>query len=839
MSVRAPYVGLDYFLEEDAGLFFGRDAERKRIIGNLRASRLTLLYAESGVGKSSLLRAGVSARLRQLAARRASGLGSARFVPVVFSAWRGDSKADLITALEGAARPLVDRDVELQLRRDTLDAAIEDVVAAADATLLVILDQFEEHFLYTADDDAFDDELAHCINRADLGAHFLISVREDAYSLIGPRFKARIPNVYGNYLHLDFLDQRAAHAAIVEPVHALNGGLDAAAPPFEVEPALAAAVLEQVRRGRVSIGDDGGAAVGAAGRIGVETAYLQLVMRRLWDEEIAAGSQRLRLETLRRLGGADTIVHGHLDDVMAHLPEKQRDAAAAAFRFLVTSGGRKIALSSQELREFSDVPKRALEPALEHLERERILRPIPSSEPGGVGRREIYHDVLAPAVLEWRRRHRDEERTRRLAQARERARRLEVRNRRLAAAVVALVVVAGSLALYLWNPAPLQRAELRTVDARFSVRGTKAPDPRLVLLTVDDKTLARRGFGRRGGRELPRADYARMLDRLRQAGPAVIALSVVFDGKAPGDRALLDAIRATHDRLVLPFRDFTVDEDARGDSVIRPQLLGSPGQVEATGVRTGYAALPFDRDDHNRRADYKVVIDPTKGLSAGEILTAPTFAFTAADIARRGALQRQSARLPKAARRVEGPAESTSTTWIDFRGPPGTIRRVSALDLLDGHVAGGAFRDKIVVIGRIAPGTTPPKPRKGTPERATRQVLRTPFDGGAGMPTPEVHANALDTMLRGAPLRDPSRLVDILAILLLACIPAVAWLSRSRSIGAAVIVATAVIFLAMAQLAFHGSWVVAVVVPLAALAASALGIVAMAVARVVYTGRRR
>ena len=59
-----PYVGLDYFVEEDAGLFFGRDSERKRISGNLRASRLTLLYAESGVGKSSLLRAGVSARLR-------------------------------------------------------------------------------------------------------------------------------------------------------------------------------------------------------------------------------------------------------------------------------------------------------------------------------------------------------------------------------------------------------------------------------------------------------------------------------------------------------------------------------------------------------------------------------------------------------------------------------------------------------------------------------------------------------------------------------------------------------------------------------------------------------
>ena len=107
MSASAPYVGLDYFGEEDAGLFFGRDAERKRILGNLRASRLTLLYAESGVGKSSLLRAGVSARLRQLAARSAPERGSAHYVPVVFSAWQGDAKPELIAALEAAARPLL------------------------------------------------------------------------------------------------------------------------------------------------------------------------------------------------------------------------------------------------------------------------------------------------------------------------------------------------------------------------------------------------------------------------------------------------------------------------------------------------------------------------------------------------------------------------------------------------------------------------------------------------------------------------------------------------------------------------------------------------------------
>ena len=71
----------------------------------------------------------------------------------------------------------------------------------------------------------------------------------------------------------------------------------------------------------------------------------------------------------------------------------------------MTRGGRKIALSSEELSEFSEADAAPLEPALEHLERERILRRVPSPKPGGEARHEIYHDVLAPAILDWRRRH--------------------------------------------------------------------------------------------------------------------------------------------------------------------------------------------------------------------------------------------------------------------------------------------------------------------------------------------------------------------------------------------------------------------------------------------------
>ena len=832
MSAPAPYVGLDYFGEEDAGLFFGRDAERKRIIGNLRAARLTLLYAESGVGKSSLLRAGVAARLRALAARSVAERSSARYVPVVFSTWQGNSKAELIAALEAAARPLMPEDAKLTLPRDALEDAIEEVVETVDATPLVILDQFEERVLYEPNDE-FDDELAHCINRRDLRANFLISVREDAYSLIGSRFKPRIPNVYGNYLHLDYLDARAARDAVVEPVKAFNRSLPPDAPRYDIQTALVDAVLEQVRHGRLTIGDGGMPDVDASGPARVDTAYLQLVMKRLWDEEVGAGSQRLRLETLRRLGGADTIVHGHLDEVIDKLPADQRDAAAAAFRFLVTSGGRKIALSSEELREFSDAPAAPLEPALEHLERERILRPIPSSEPNGVTRHELYHDVLAPAILEWRRRHVEERTERGLAQARERTRRLEVRNRRLAAAVVALTAVAVALALYVWDPVPMQKLELRTVDARFSVRGARDPDPRLVLIAVDDKTLARlhaapdmiaprptRALAKTARTILRRDAYASMLDRLREGRPAAIALDVIFENPwrdRRQDRALLEAIRATPERMVLAFAGFTVEPIGRdGRPVVIPDLIGGLGGPEDRKVSAGFAGLPKDIDNHDRRTNYTVDANYASDYTdeTNSAVGVDTFSFAAADVARDGALDPDE--LPAAPRRAWG-GQSEDTTWIDFRGPPESIRRVSALDVIDGRVRPGAFADKIVVIGVI---------RSGDPD-----VKRTPLSGGRHMAGPEVQANAIDTIVRGAPLRDASRLVDILALLVLACVPALATLHASRLAVPAAIVALAAVFLAVAQLAFNGGWIISVVVPLAALAASALCVAVVVGAR--------
>jgi len=88
------------YSEEDAPFFFGRDAEREIIIANLMTSRLTLFYGPSGVGKSSVLRAGVAHNLRRLARENLDETGCPQFAVVVFNSWRYDP----ITALEARVR---------------------------------------------------------------------------------------------------------------------------------------------------------------------------------------------------------------------------------------------------------------------------------------------------------------------------------------------------------------------------------------------------------------------------------------------------------------------------------------------------------------------------------------------------------------------------------------------------------------------------------------------------------------------------------------------------------------------------------------------------------------
>lgn len=422
-----PYVGLGHFTEDFADRFFGRDTECSLIIGNLRAARLTLLYAESGVGKSSLLRAGVVARLHGFAEHDVEVRGRPRLVPVVFSSWSEAPVAGLVRALAAAVHPYLDDGAELDLPEDDLERALELASAALEATLLVVLDQFEEHFLYPElgpEEEHVAAQIARCVNRRDLRANFLISIREDSYARLGDLFRGKLTNVYANFLHLDFLGRDGARESIEKPIERVNE-LSANGHHYELEPALVEAVLDQVGRGRIEAADEDGQH-GGDDRDEIETTYLQLVMRRLWEEETGAGSDRLRLATLEQLGGSQAVITSHLDRAMddetdgASLSAEQRLVAASIFHFLVTSGGTKIALTAQDLADLSGRPRTEIEPVLHHLSSPalHILRPVVSENGQDEPRFEIFHDALARPIVEWRSRVEEAERDARLKRER-------------------------------------------------------------------------------------------------------------------------------------------------------------------------------------------------------------------------------------------------------------------------------------------------------------------------------------------------------------------------------------------------------------------------------------
>jgi hypothetical protein len=403
----SPYKGLVPYFEEDAPFFFGRQDEQEIIAANLQAYRLTLLYGPSGVGKSSVLRAGVAHHLRE-AAR--STVGVPEYVIVVFSAWRDDPVAGLVEAIHSALAASIATAAEAK-PDDLLSDTLAKWTADHDTELLVILDQFEEYFLYhpeSSDERSFAHQFARAVNRRDLRVNFLVSIRDDALSKLD-RFKGRIATLFDNYLRIDHLGREAAAEAIERPIEEYNRR-SSDSKPVTIEPALTRAVLDQLGTGRVTLGARADAGVlnqkvGAGERI--ETPLLQLVMTRLWKEERAAASNVLRLETLTRLGGAERIVRTHLDAAMSSLTAVDRLMAARAFRYLVTPSGTKIAHTLVDLADYAGIPPEQLAALAEKLSsgEVRILRPV-STSPGSaaVARYEIFHDVLAAAIADWRRR---------------------------------------------------------------------------------------------------------------------------------------------------------------------------------------------------------------------------------------------------------------------------------------------------------------------------------------------------------------------------------------------------------------------------------------------------
>ncbi|MFD5487842.1 AAA family ATPase [Streptomyces virginiae] len=174
---RVPYPGLDAFAEDEAAVFFGREAQAAELTRRLHTTaaqpsdRFLVLVGASGSGKSSLVRAGVMPRLRE---RRWTVLPA-----LVPGANPLSALAAVLSSIGAGQDPgaLLRR---LQEDPTALRSELERIRGGRFRRVLLVIDQFEEAVTLAGDEERrqFLDALVSCVQQ-DLGIRLLATLRVD------------------------------------------------------------------------------------------------------------------------------------------------------------------------------------------------------------------------------------------------------------------------------------------------------------------------------------------------------------------------------------------------------------------------------------------------------------------------------------------------------------------------------------------------------------------------------------------------------------------------------------------------------------------------------------
>jgi len=310
---------------------------------------------------------------------------------------------------------------------------------------------------------------------------------------------------------------------------------------------------------------------------------------------------------------------------------------------------------------------------------------------------------------------------------------------------LALCALAASLALGL-----TQRLDNGLYDAAMRGQGwgqKQRLDPRLLIVAIDDRSLAELGPW-----PWPRARYARLLGALHTGGARGVALDVLL--LQPGDAAerASDAAlaRALHrdGPVFLPLAFAVPGHDGASHDVLLP-TAAFRAAATAGGGGLGHVNLAFDADGTVRRVYLNY-----REQSGAQTRDWPQLATLLA-----------GTRPPPPAPNAPANAtlEARDPVLIAYAGPQGTIPSVSAAAVLRGEVPAGVLRGRLVLVGAAASGLG--------------DAYATPVGGdGSLMPGIEIQANLLNAVLTGA-------LVTPLggwALSLACCVPLVALMLAMR-----------------------------------------------------------
>lgn len=381
--------------------FFGRREASESLTNQILANRLVVVYAKSGVGKSSLLNAGVAPRLRDAGYQPLMiRLNDIQLGPTasVFEGVRSEAERQNTEYVHGDTASLWTFFKTVEFWRD--DRLL---------TPVLIIDQFEELFTLHAEAarDAFLSDLGYVIRgvrppssdaaQPTLGdaapsIHVVLSLREDFLGILEDGAD-RIPQIMDHRFRLVPLSRQSAAEAMVGPAMLADPGL--ATQPFTFAPEFTDVVLDYLTTRNAGPSD-------VAKRF-VEPFHLQLICQRI-EQVIDAKAYKARPPhafDLADFGGKPALSYTlatFYANAIRSISEQPLRAVARRLceEFLISPEGRRLSIEEHELRK----QLRLSERALAQLVDSRLLRTDRRSDSTYY---ELSHDALVEPVLATRR----------------------------------------------------------------------------------------------------------------------------------------------------------------------------------------------------------------------------------------------------------------------------------------------------------------------------------------------------------------------------------------------------------------------------------------------------
>jgi WD40 repeat protein len=353
----SPYKGLLPYSLNEAEIFYGRDKARKDLLAHIKQSPLTVLHAESGAGKSSLLQAGIAAQLI------ANGDLAVYLRPY---------HADPVEFIKRMFLP------ELTQAPVLADAPLREflrqvcTVLGPKVNLYLLLDQFEEFFqLKKEERQPFLESLADCLNDPSLKVRWVLALRKEALSDLAELESFGITQFKNTY-RLDRLSRAEAQEAMVEPARRYG---------ITFEPALTEHILDTL-----TTNDE------------IRPTHLQLVCSALTDDLPEEKTLTLEYYTEQE-GGTEGILRDYLKRQLEDLPAGEQALSWKVLRALITADGqRAVKTNDQLIQELktSGVTKKQIATILGRLVERRLL--FTQTQPATEEVFELAHDYLIKEI---------------------------------------------------------------------------------------------------------------------------------------------------------------------------------------------------------------------------------------------------------------------------------------------------------------------------------------------------------------------------------------------------------------------------------------------------------